>query len=70
MVPVATMVRQSPYGTAVAAAVGNSACDEQPGAVGEAERCETGPESAAGRRRGESRMGTGEGVPGPRASVR
>lgn len=66
----ATMVRQSPYGTAAPAAVGSSACGAQPGAVGAAERCEAVPASAAGGRRGECRMGTGRGVPGPSASVR
>lgn len=64
------MVRQSPYGTVAPAAVGSSACGAQPGAVGAAERCEAVPASAAGGRRGECRMGTGRGVPGPSASVR
>ncbi|OXB65869.1 hypothetical protein ASZ78_008563 [Callipepla squamata] len=49
----ATMVRQSPYGTAGPAAVGSSECS---GAVGGAERCEAVPDRAAGGRRGLGRL--------------
>lgn len=56
VVPMATMVRQSPYGTVAPAAVGSSACGAQPGAVGAAERCEAVPASAAGGRRGLGRL--------------
>uniref|UniRef100_A0A8C2TVC1 phospholipase A2 n=1 Tax=Coturnix japonica TaxID=93934 RepID=A0A8C2TVC1_COTJA len=61
VVPVATMVRQSPYGTAAPAAVGSNTCAAEPGAVGAAERCEAAPGSAAGGRSGECRMRDGGG---------